>query len=177
MRQKTTRRNKPFLHLGGWNINTLALATATHGEVHIERGEAEIEIALGDDVECGRVVENVIVEREFATEFGELMEIRLSMVNRLPGDRVNALGLDACPAGLLHFCGSFCEIIRSDLASPVGFDGLLDLTVGTWITMSEARANCDKETYRCEGNRARWRKPFVRDVKVGDRMEGVSHKF
>jgi hypothetical protein len=131
IKTKTIKRNKPFFHLRGWNINTFALATATHGKVDIERGEAETEIALGDDVECGRVVENVIVKREFATKFGELMEIRSSMIDRLPGDGVNALGLDACPAGLLHVCGSFCEIISRDLSSPVGFDGFLNLTVGT----------------------------------------------
>ena len=61
------------------------------------------------------------------------MVIRLSMADRLPRDRVNALGLDACPASLLHISSSFCEIISSDFPSPIGFDGFLDLTVGTWI--------------------------------------------
>jgi len=48
------------------------LATTTHGEVDIERGEAKTEVALGDDVECGRVVKNVIVEREFATKLKQV---------------------------------------------------------------------------------------------------------
>jgi len=164
---KTIRRNKPFLHLRGWNINTLALATATHGEVDIERGETKTEIALGDDVECGRVVENVIVERKFATKFGELMKIRLSMADRLPGDGINALGLDACPAGLLHLCGSFCEIISRDLSGPVGFDGFFDLTVGTWITMSEARANLQQRDLPIRGKPSTLEKTIFEGCESG----------
>ena len=58
--------NAPLLHLASRDINALSLATTAHGKVDIERGETLAEVALGDDVERGRVVENVVVEGEVA---------------------------------------------------------------------------------------------------------------
>ena len=58
------------------------MATTTHGEVDIKRGKTEASVAFWDDVECGRVVEDVIVERKFAAKINkidELMEIKLSI--------------------------------------------------------------------------------------------------
>ena len=52
---------EPLRHLGGGDVNAIALATTAHREVDIERGETEALIALGDDVEGSRVVEDVVV--------------------------------------------------------------------------------------------------------------------
>ena len=49
----------------------------------------------------------------------------------IPGDEVDAALLEAGPAGLLDVGSSLGELIGRELASPVGLDGLLDLTVGT----------------------------------------------
>ena len=54
----------PLLHLASRDINALSLATTAHGKVDIERGETLAEVALGDDVESGRVVKDMVVERE-----------------------------------------------------------------------------------------------------------------
>jgi len=42
------------------------LTTTAHGKVDIERGKTETSVALGDNVESGRVIEDMVVERELA---------------------------------------------------------------------------------------------------------------
>jgi hypothetical protein len=49
-----------------------------------------------------------------------------------PGDEIDTLGLDRGPAGLLDLGSNLGELIGGDLAGPVGLDGLLNLTVGTY---------------------------------------------
>jgi hypothetical protein len=56
----------PFFHLRRGNVDAICLATTAHGKVDIERRESKTLIALGDDIEGSRVVENVVVEGEFA---------------------------------------------------------------------------------------------------------------
>lgn len=48
------------------------MTTTTHGEVDIKGGKAEADIAFGDNVECGRVVEDVIIQREFAAKMKQI---------------------------------------------------------------------------------------------------------
>lgn len=59
----------PFLHLRGWDVNAVSLATTAHGEVHIQGGEVVASVARGDNIEGGGVVEDMIVEGEFTTEY------------------------------------------------------------------------------------------------------------
>ena len=59
--------NVPLLHLASRDINALSLTTTTHGKVDVERGETLAEVALGDDVESGRVVKDVVVKSEVTT--------------------------------------------------------------------------------------------------------------
>ena len=54
----------PLLHLRSRDVNTVSLTATAHGEVDIERAQVVAEVALGNDVEGGRMVENVIVEGE-----------------------------------------------------------------------------------------------------------------
>ena len=66
MHSNRSPQTSPFLHLTGGDINTLGLTTATHGEVDIEGRETLAKVTLGDDVELGRVVKDVVVEGEIA---------------------------------------------------------------------------------------------------------------
>lgn len=59
-------RHVPFLHFRGGDINTASLTTTTHSEENIEGREPKTLVTLGDGVECRRVVENVVIEREFS---------------------------------------------------------------------------------------------------------------
>ena len=124
----------PFLHLRCGDIDTLRLAAATHGEVDIERGEAKTLVTLGDDVEGSGMVEDVVVERELAAVSQNLDQFRDLYIDyslNSPGDEIHTLGLDGGPAGLLDLGSDLGELIGRNLASPVGLDGLLNLTVGT----------------------------------------------
>ena len=73
----------PFLHLGCGDIDTLRLAATAHGEVDIERGETKTLVALGDDIEGGRVIEDVVVERKLAAVSQNLDQF-LRSLHRLP---------------------------------------------------------------------------------------------
>jgi hypothetical protein len=59
--------NLPFLHLRGWDINAIGLTPTAHGEINIKGCQTLANIALGNDVESGRMIENVVIERELAT--------------------------------------------------------------------------------------------------------------
>ena len=61
-------RHLPLLHLTGGNVDSLRLTTAAHGEVDIECGQTMTKVALGNDVECGGVVQDVVVEGEITAE-------------------------------------------------------------------------------------------------------------
>jgi len=67
--------DEPFLHLGSRDINTFRLTSTTHREVDIQRGQSKTDVALGNDVERGRVIKDVIVERELATRKSSTINI------------------------------------------------------------------------------------------------------
>ena len=56
----------PLLHLRSRGINTIGLTSTTHSEVNIERRQTLTNVTLGDDVESGRVVKDVVVKSEVA---------------------------------------------------------------------------------------------------------------
>lgn len=58
----------PFLHLGGGNIDTISLTSTTHSKVDIEGRQFVAEVTLGDNVESGGVVEDMVVQREIAAK-------------------------------------------------------------------------------------------------------------
>ena len=60
--------SSPFLHLRSRDIDAVSLATTAHGEVDIELRETVAGVALGDDVERGRVVQDVVVKGEITAE-------------------------------------------------------------------------------------------------------------
>ena len=64
--------NIPLLHFRGRDVNTVGLASTAHREVDIEGREIVAEIALWDDVERSRVVEDMIIQREVAAKMGGL---------------------------------------------------------------------------------------------------------
>jgi hypothetical protein len=57
----------PLFHFGCRDINTIRLTTAPHGEVNVERGKTLSDITLRDHVERGRMIKDVIIQREFTT--------------------------------------------------------------------------------------------------------------
>lgn len=90
------------------------------------------EVTLRDDVERGGVVEDVVVQGEItALSWSAFYFMGIKIRFDIPGDQVNAALLQASPAGLPDVGSSLGELIGRDLASPVGLDGLLDLTVST----------------------------------------------
>ena len=56
---------------------------------------------------------------------------RIKLRVDIPGDEVDTALLESGPTGLLDVGSSLGELVGRDLASPVGLDGLLHLTVGT----------------------------------------------
>ena len=50
------------------NVDTILLVATAHGEVDIECGQTMTKVALGNDVECGGVVQDVVVEGEITAE-------------------------------------------------------------------------------------------------------------
>jgi hypothetical protein len=58
----------PFLHLRSRNIDTVGLSATAHGEVNIEGRQTEPNISLGDNVERGGVIKDVVIQGEFTTE-------------------------------------------------------------------------------------------------------------
>lgn len=60
-------RNVPLLHFRCRDIDAISLATTSHSEEDIKFGNTKSLITRRDGVERGRVVEDMIVEREFAT--------------------------------------------------------------------------------------------------------------
>lgn len=60
-------RHVPLLHLTGWDIDAISLATTAHREEDVKIRESETLVALGDGVEGHRVIKNVVIETELAT--------------------------------------------------------------------------------------------------------------
>lgn len=136
----------PFLHFASRNVNAIGLTATAHGEVDIERGEVVTSVALGDGVECRRVVENMVVERELAADsaYWSVYGDRRGGHRRIPRDEVNTTLLEAGPAGLTNIGSRLNELIGRDLAGPVGLDGLLHLTVTT-CSSDEMRKNFEQD--------------------------------
>ena len=87
-------------------------------------------ITLGNDIECSRVVKDVIIERKFAA----LDEIRLDLisVSTVPRHEIYATFLHASPVGLFDVRCNLGELIGGNFTGPVGLDSLLDFTVCTF---------------------------------------------
>jgi hypothetical protein len=58
----------PFLHLRGWDINAVGLTPTAHGKINVKGCQTLANITLRNDVESGRMIENVVIERELATK-------------------------------------------------------------------------------------------------------------
>ena len=59
--------NAPLLHLASRDVDGVGLTATAHGEVGVEGRKALALVALGDDVERRRVVEDVVVKSEVTT--------------------------------------------------------------------------------------------------------------
>ena len=91
-------------------------------------------VTLGDNVERGRVIKDVVVEGEVTARrqiasFSKRAR-RQKRVN-VPRNDLDTALLEAGPASLLDVGGSLGELIGRELATPVSLDGLFDLTVST----------------------------------------------
>ena len=59
----------PLLHLASRDVDSVGLTATAHGEVGVEGGKTLALVALGDDVERSRVVEDMVVEGEVTARF------------------------------------------------------------------------------------------------------------
>ena len=58
----------PFLHLTGGDVDAISLTPTAHGEINVERRQTLPNITLGNDIESGRMIEDMIIERKLATK-------------------------------------------------------------------------------------------------------------
>ena len=105
------------------------MTPTTHREENIEVRKAKSNITRGNDIECGRVIKDMIVKGEFATENKGISKIAPSIENRLPRDKIDALGLDGSPGRFPNLSSSGLKLFCADFTGPVSFDGLFDLAV------------------------------------------------
>jgi hypothetical protein len=111
-------RHVPFLHFRGGDINAASLTTTTHSEENIEGREPKTLVTLRDGVECRRVVENVVIEREFSA-MNRIQVIRSINAVDLEGNA--NLGIKSTPRSLrlvqLDFLTSEAALIKSSAES------------------------------------------------------------
>ena len=96
------------------DIDTLLLETTAHGEVLIDGVQVVLAVALGDGTEELDVVEDLVVEGKVVA-----------------GDAVDASTLLDLPVLLTETLALSEQVITGDLAAPVGFRGLLQVTEPT----------------------------------------------
>ena len=89
----------------------------------------------------------------------------------LPWDEVDAALLELGPVVLLDLRGSLCELLCGDLAGPVGFDGLLDLTVGTWTKINDNASKTSHMHIPIRGKPRTLERTILNDVGVGKGKE------
>ena len=102
---------EPLDHLQGGDIDASLLVTTTHGKVGVKGVEVVLAVTLGDDVEQLDVVKDLIVEGKV-----------------VGGDAVNTSSLLDLPVLQTQTLALGEEVITRDLATPVGFRGLLQVT-------------------------------------------------
>lgn len=71
-----SRIHIPLLYRRRRNVNAISLATTAHGKVDIKRPETLVHVALGHDVEGGRVIKNMVVERKLAAKIANVSDER-----------------------------------------------------------------------------------------------------
>lgn len=101
----------PLDHLEGGDIDTVLLETTAHSEVLIERVEVVLAVALGDDTKQLGLSQNLIVEGKVVA--GDLSHT--SSLLDLPVLETETLALGE-------------KLLARDLATPVSFRGLLQVT-------------------------------------------------
>lgn len=104
-------RVEPLDHLQSGDIDTVLLVTTAHGEVLIERVQVVLAVALRDGTEELVVVKDLIVESEVVA-----------------GDGVDTSGLLDLPVLGTKTLALGEKVIAGDLATPVSFRGLLQVT-------------------------------------------------
>jgi len=67
--------NLPFLHLRCGYINAIGLTPTAHGEINVKGCQTLADITLGNNVERSRMIEDVVIEREFATKINGQMRL------------------------------------------------------------------------------------------------------
>jgi hypothetical protein len=109
-------RHVPFLHFRSGDIDTASLTTTTHSEENIEGREPKTLVTLRDGVECRRVVENVVIEREFSA-----MNRIIRSIDAVDLEGNANLGIKSTPRSLrlvqLDFLTSEAALIKSSAES------------------------------------------------------------
>lgn len=90
-------------------------------------------IAFWDNIEGSRMVQDVVIEGEFAAEeVGRLTAVvRSDDGGEKPWNQIDLGLLETGPSCLLDTGSSFSQVTGRNLASPVGFDSFFHLAVRT----------------------------------------------
>ena len=156
---------EPLLHLGGGEVDAVLLVATGHSEVGVEGIETGLGVVLGDEVEGVGGVEDVVVEREGTG-----------------GDSVNAGVLDELVGLETLLLGDLEELLLRGLASPVGLEGLLDLTLGANAGVTEDGGSTVRVSIGTEGGSKESKSAtFTRDQRAAgknhDEAECARHIF
>jgi hypothetical protein len=100
-----------------------------------------------------------------------IIVLSINSLKNIPGNDIDTVSLDAGPTGLLDLSSGFVEIIGSDFSTPVGFDGLLDLTVGTCTKMNDNASKTPPRHIPIRGKPRTLERTILKDVGVGKGKE------
>ena len=121
------------------------MTATSHSKVYVKRGKVIASITSRDDIECRRVIKDMIVKSEitaktrcYKLQFGQIL-VFLSYI--IPRDVVNTTGFKVSPVVFFDLRSSLGKLFCRDFSSPVGLDGLLDLTVCTLISKSDIKVD------------------------------------
>jgi hypothetical protein len=93
------------------------------------------QVALRDNIEGSRVIQDVVIQGEFAAEEMERLTavIKSDDERGRPWNQIDLGSLKAGPGRLFDIGSDFGQVVGGDLASPVGFDCFFYLTVRTYM--------------------------------------------
>jgi hypothetical protein len=60
----------PLLHLGSRHVDVFSLSSTSHGEINVQRRQSQADITFRNNVECGGVIEDVVVKGKFTAIIG-----------------------------------------------------------------------------------------------------------
>ena len=90
-----------------------------------------------------------------------------------PRDEVDFFRLEVGPVVFFDLRSRFCELVGGKLATPVGLNGLLDLTVGTCAKMNDNASKTPHEHVPIRGKPRTLERTILNSVGVGKGKERI----